>query len=82
MGYGLSTSARAQRQPAYVVTPSALARASLRICITGATGFVGGHAARLLAEHGHGLRAADGLGLLAGVGLLERYAGRRLLVRP
>ena len=29
-----------------------------------------------------GLRAADRVGLLAGVGLLERYTGRRLMARP
>ena len=45
------------------------------------TGALGSGSPSSLSIAAAGLRAADGLGLLAGVGLIERYAGRRLLVR-
>ena len=67
MGYGAATSVRSNkhRAGAEVVTGSALERPDLRICITGATGFVGGHVARLLGDRGDEVRATyrDGGGV-------------------
>ena len=45
-------------------------------------GALGGGRTSAMSVGAAGLRAADRLGLLAGVGLLERYAGRRLMARP
>jgi len=64
----------------------------MKVCITGATGFVGGHVARLLAERGDDVRATyrdeTGLSRLGALGLepvkadiLDRAAMRRALRR-
>jgi len=58
MGYGLVTSVRSTNtgQPKKLLPKSANGGTDLRVCVTGATGFLGGHVSRLLAERGDEVR--------------------------
>jgi dihydroflavonol-4-reductase len=69
LGYGAASSVRTQEHPAQGEVSSA-GRARVKVCLTGATGFVGGHLAKRLVERGDTVRVT-----YRDEGRLERLAG-------